>query len=205
MTTQQAHSRFIRTPLARAIPRVIQYCLLASCLMGLPATAFAQQAAGQSAAASQRYSIEAGRLDTALNRFAVSAGIEIAFDATLTAGKQTAGLQGSYGVNEGLERLLAGTDLAPVRSADGSYRLEERAADVELSLMEVTGSRFSSQALPVTYFGGQVATGGRLGLLGNMDIMDAPFNITSYTSELIESQQARSIADLTDNDPSIQA
>ncbi|MEL7978771.1 TonB-dependent receptor [Vreelandella titanicae] len=204
MTTQQAHSRFIRTPLARAIPRAIKYGLLASCLMGLPATVLAQQAAGQSAVAQQRYSIEAGQLDTALNRFAVSAGIEIAFDATLTAGKQTAGLQGSYGVDEGLERLLAGTGLAPVRSADGSYRLEERVTDVELSLMEVTGSRFSSQALPVTYFGGQVATGGRLGLLGNMDTMDAPFNITSYTSELIESQQARSIADLTDNDPSIQ-
>ena len=204
MTTQQAHSRFIRTPLARAIPQAIKYGLLASCLAGLPATSLAQQAAGQSAAAQQRYSIEAGQLDTALNRFAVSAGIEIAFDATLTAGKQTVGLQGNYGVNEGLERLLAGTGLVPVRSAEGSYRLEEQATDVELSLMEVTGSRFSSQSLPVTYFGGQVATGGRLGLLGNMDIMDAPFNITSYTSELIESQQARSIADLTDNDPSIQ-
>ena len=202
MTTQQAHSRFIRTPLARAI----QYSLLASCLVGLPATALAQQAEGegQSAATQQRYSIEAGQLDTALNRFAVSAGIEIAFDATLTAGKQTAGLQGNYGVSEGLERLLSGTGLVPVRSAEGSYRLEEQATDVELSLMEVTGSRFSSQSLPVTYFGGQVATGGRLGLLGNMDIMDAPFNITSYPSELIESQQARSIADLTDNDPSIQ-
>ena len=202
MTTQQAHSRFIQTPLARAL----KYGLLASCLVGLPATALAQQAEGegQSAATQHRYSIEAGPLDTALNRFAVSAGIEIAFDATLTAGKQTAGLQGNYGVDEGLERLLAGTGLAALRSAEGGYRLEERASDVELSLMEVTGSRFSSQALPVTYFGGQVATGGRLGLLGNMDIMDAPFNITSYTSELIESQQARSIADLTDNDPSIQ-
>ncbi|MDR5873372.1 TonB-dependent receptor [Vreelandella gomseomensis] len=201
MTTQQAHSRFIRTPLARAI----QYGLLASCLAaGLPAKALAQQATGQDSTAQQTYSIEAGQLDTALNRFAVSAGIEIAFDASLTSGKQTNGLQGQYSVDEGLQRLLAGTGLAPVRRGDGSYRLEEGAGDVKLPLMEVTGTRASNQALPTSYFGGQVATGGRLGLLGNMDIMDAPFNITSYTSELIENQQARSIADITDNDPSIQ-
>lgn len=204
MTTQHAHSRFILTPLGRAIPRAIKYGLLAGCLLGLPATALAQQTAGQGASAQQRYSIDAGRLETALNRFAVSAGIEIAFDAALTSGVQTNGLQGQYSIDEGLQRLLAGTGLAPVRSAEGSYRLEEGVGEVALPLMEVTGTRSSNQALPTSYFGGQVATGGRLGLLGNMDIMDAPFNITSYTSELIESQQARSIADLTDNDPSIQ-
>ena len=35
------------------------------------------------------------------------------------------------------------------------------------------------------YAGGQVARGGRAGLLGNLDFLDAPFSGTAYTSDLI--------------------
>ncbi|MGY0554050.1 TonB-dependent receptor [Vreelandella sp. 2A-K22] len=80
---------------------------------------------------------------------------------------------------------------------------ESGESTTELPTLQVTESRLYD-SLPVPYAGGQVATGGRLGLLGNMDIMDAPFNITSYTSNLIKSQQSRSIADILDNDPSVQ-
>ncbi|MEH6433884.1 TonB-dependent receptor [Massilia sp. DD77] len=61
----------------------------------------------------------------------------------------------------------------------------------------------SSQGLPSAYAGGQVARGGRLGLLGNVDIMDAPFNATNYTQALIQDQQARGVADVLQNDPSV--
>lgn len=57
--------------------------------------------------------------------------------------------------------------------------------------------------LPVPYAGGQVAKGARLGLLGNRDVMDTPFNITSYTAQLIEDQQAKTVADVLSNDPSV--
>ena len=185
MTTQQAHSRFIRKPLARAI----QYSLLASCLAGLPATALAQQAEGRSAAVQQRYSIEAGQLDTALNRFAVSAGIEIAFDATLTAGKQTAGLQGSYGVDEGLERLLAGTGLAAVRSAEGSYRLEKRAADVALTTMQVQADWIRETARgPVE---GIAATRSATGTKTGTPIIETPQSISVVSSEEFQNYGAR--------------
>ncbi|WP_339935294.1 TonB-dependent siderophore receptor [Vreelandella glaciei] len=196
MTTQQAHSRFIRTPLARAIPRAIQYGLLASCLVALPATALAQQAEGQSAAAQQRYSIEAGPLDTALNRFAVSAGIEIAFDATLTAGKQTAGLQGSYGVNEGLERLLAGTGLAPVRSAEGSYRLEERAADVALSALEVTGERLPYGMTENS--NSYTSESASIGLFAQ-SIKETPQSVSVVTRERMDDQKTTSLAEAMRN------
>ncbi len=55
------------------------------------------------------------------------------------------------------------------------------------------------------YPGGQVARGGRVGLLGNQDIMDVPFNITSYTSEMAENQQAHSLADVLNNNSSVRA
>lgn len=178
MTTQQAHSRFIRTPLARAI----KYGLLASCLAGgLPATALAQQAAGQGSTAQQSYSIEAGRLDTALNRFAVRAGIEIAFDASLTSGKQTAGLQGQYSVDEGLQRLLVGTGLAPVRRADGSYRLEEHPENVDLALLRVEADWMQETAWgPVQ---GIAATRSATGTKTDTPIIETPQSISIVGSQ----------------------
>ena len=53
-----------------------------------------------------------------------------------------------------------------------------------------------------TYAGGQVTRSGRIGLLGNKDIFDTPFSISSYTAELIENQQARTVGDVVRNDAS---
>jgi iron complex outermembrane recepter protein len=56
---------------------------------------------------------------------------------------------------------------------------------------------------PAPYAGGQVATGGQLGLLGNRGVMDTPFNQTSYTAKTMQDQQARTVADVMYNDPSV--
>ena len=61
----------------------------------------------------------------------------------------------------------------------------------------------SKEGLSKAYAGGQVARGGRAGILGTKDAMDIPFSITSYTSELIQNQQAKSVADVLQNDPSV--
>ncbi|QBE66245.1 TonB-dependent receptor [Pseudoduganella lutea] len=61
----------------------------------------------------------------------------------------------------------------------------------------------SASGLSKAYAGGQVARGGRLGLLGNVDMMDAPFNATSYTQQLLQDQQSRSVADVLQNDPGV--
>ncbi|NYT38717.1 TonB-dependent receptor [Allopusillimonas soli] len=61
-------------------------------------------------------------------------------------------------------------------------------------------------AQPVTqtpYVGGQVNEGGSLGILGGSDFMDTPFNLSSYTAQLIEDNQARTLADLVSVDPSV--
>ncbi|WP_456716320.1 TonB-dependent receptor [Bradyrhizobium sp. USDA 4353] len=67
----------------------------------------------------------------------------------------------------------------------------------------VTPSTGTIGAPPSPYAGGQVATGGGLGLLGNRGVMDTPFNQTSFTSQLIQNQQARTIRDVLINDPSV--
>ena len=40
-------------------------------------------------------------------------------------------------------------------------------------------------------------------MLGNRDFMDTPFNVTSYTSALIENQQALTLQQVLENDPSV--
>lgn len=61
----------------------------------------------------------------------------------------------------------------------------------------------SAEGLTKPYAGGQVARGGRVGILGNQDMMSTPFSGTSYTNELIQNQQARSVADVLQNDPTV--
>lgn len=74
----------------------------------------------------------------------------------------------------------------------------------ELAPLVITASAdASAEGLPEAYAGGQVARGGRVGLLGPLDYMSTPFNLTSYTEELIENQQAQSVGDVLLNDPAV--
>lgn len=74
----------------------------------------------------------------------------------------------------------------------------------ELATVTVEASAdASAEGLTKPYAGGQVARGGRAGILGTRDNMETPFSITSYTNELIQNQQARSVADVLQNDPSV--
>jgi iron complex outermembrane receptor protein len=71
-----------------------------------------------------------------------------------------------------------------------------------LPAIEVSGERRAGE-LPPAYPGGQVARGGSLGLLGTKDVLDTPFSTVSFTSKLIEDQQARTAADTLINDASV--
>lgn len=68
---------------------------------------------------------------------------------------------------------------------------------------DINAQKADDHALPPVYAGGQVARGGQLGVLGNADIMDVPFTMSSYTEQLIEDQQAETISDVLANDSSV--
>jgi iron complex outermembrane receptor protein len=74
--------------------------------------------------------------------------------------------------------------------------------DSGLEEIIVTGSQIT---LPDPFAGGQVAEGGRAGILGNLDTLETPFSSTSYTEELLRNQQAKSVADALLNDPNVRA
>lgn len=61
----------------------------------------------------------------------------------------------------------------------------------------------SATGLSKPFAGGQVARGGRVGLLGTQDMMDTPFSGTAFTAELLQDQQTRSVADVLLNDPAV--
>ncbi|WP_249212938.1 MULTISPECIES: TonB-dependent siderophore receptor [unclassified Tatumella] len=54
------------------------------------------------------------------------------------------------------------------------------------------------------FLDGGIANGARLGVLGEQKALDVPFNVISYTSTLIDSQQARTLQDVVKNDASVQ-
>jgi iron complex outermembrane receptor protein len=83
----------------------------------------------------------------------------------------------------------------------GQAFAQTAASDVQESEDIVVIATGSQVDLTEEYAGGQVARGGRAGLLGNLDMMDAPFAGTAYTESLIQDQQSRSVGDVLQNDP----
>jgi len=60
-------------------------------------------------------------------------------------------------------------------------------------------------ALPEALAGGQVARGARLGMMGNKDVMDTPFSVTSYTAKTLADLQTVTVADALERDPSVRS
>ncbi|KAB2528954.1 TonB-dependent receptor plug domain-containing protein, partial [Enterobacter hormaechei] len=86
-----------------------------------------------------------------------------------------------------------------------AFAADEKKEDT-IVVQSTAGSDFKpggDQLLPA-FFEGQVANGGRMGMLGQQNAMDVPFNIISYTSKLVEDQQAKTIADVVANDAGVQ-
>ena len=96
--------------------------------------------------------------------------------------------------------LALGSLSFPVLAADSNE--EEKA--VELDALTVTASAdASAEGLSPAFEGGQVAEGGRAGILGTKDHLETPFSITSYTNEFIQDRQAQSVGDVLRADPGV--
>jgi len=157
--------------------------------------------------ARRAYQVPAGSLGAALTRFADQAGVSLSLDPALLNGRQSQGLSGSYSVAEGFLQLLQGSGLQLQQVGEGAYTLvpaPQGADALELAPTSIVGGAVAGgDAQP--YAGGQVARRGAQGLLGSRDFMDTPFSITTYTSELVKNQQARTLGDLIASDPSVRA
>ena len=107
-------------------------------------------------------------------------------------------------------RSAAGLVAAALVAAPGGLYAQEAVRLEELSVQgSGNGGRGTANPNavvgppPPPYAGGGVASGSRLGFLGNRNVFDQPFSSTSYTDKLIRDQQARNVQDVVNNDPSI--
>jgi iron complex outermembrane recepter protein len=160
------------------------------------------------------FDIPAQPLSTALVLFGQQSGRQVTADGALLRGVGTNGVQGTMTVEEALRRLLAGTGLTDTGIGGptiGLRRLDGTGASgaVQLAPLKVQGSVPPPQAeignLPPPYAGGEVARGGRVGVLGNRDYMDTPFSATTYTEKTIQNQQALTLLDVVAVDPTIRS
>ena len=155
--------------------------------------------------------IPAGPLDRSLLAISSAFNVDILAPDELIADRRAVALSGALSAAEALDRVLQGSGLEARPAEDGAYLVAENGGETEeepiqMAPLTVEGeaqsARFWLSDLPEAYEGGQVGSGGRVGLLGNQDVFDTPFSVTSYTSELIESQQAKTLGNVIQNDSS---
>ena len=91
------------------------------------------------------------------------------------------------------------SNVAPATPADDSPDA------LTLDTTHINASYSGPTSLPETFAGGQVARGARLGMMGNKDVMDTPFSVTSYTAKTLADLQTVTVADALERDPSVRS
>jgi iron complex outermembrane recepter protein len=172
-----------------------------------PQVAQAQPAPGDSV---RTFDIPPQPLGSALNAFGRQAGLQVSVEASVASGVQVQGVSGTMRPEQALNQLLAGTGIVARFTPDRGFILSKPnlGGVMQLDPVQVQGMfpvppQATIDNLPPPYAGGQVATGGQVGMLGNRSVMNNPFSQTSYTKKLIEDQQARTLIDVLANESSV--
>lgn len=136
---------------------------------------------------SRQYNINAGDLTKALNQYAQKAGVPLVFNPSLTQGKTSQGLNGQYGLNEGFNALLQGTDLEVIENAQGEFALKRKPkkqsneTNLNLEEVQVRAKRFY-----------EIGPLPGLGLTKN----EIPGNVQSISAKEIKESHSLSMSDL---------
>ncbi|RCL23547.1 TonB-dependent siderophore receptor [Pseudomonas sp. AFG_SD02_1510_Pfu_092] len=112
-----------RHPLNRALHGAFLGLVVSS--YALPS--LAQPQAADHSNPQQQWSIPAGPLAPALDRFARQAGVSLSFDAQSVANRTTQGVSGAMETPAALAVLLQGTELAPEQQGPNAYRVVPQA------------------------------------------------------------------------------
>ncbi|MBH3392839.1 TonB-dependent siderophore receptor [Pseudomonas putida] len=160
--------------------------------------------AGQASAAeaARSYTIAAGPLGAVLSRFASDAGVVLSFEAELTQGKRSPGLQGTYSVEQGFARLLAGTELQVMAASNGNYVLLPRSTDGALELGATSINAMGLGAITEgtgSYTTGSTNTATKM----NLSIRETPQTITVITRQRMDDQHLASMTDVLNQTPGI--
>ncbi|ROQ53439.1 TonB-dependent siderophore receptor [Pseudomonas putida] len=194
-------SAFIPTrPLQRS---VLALTLRSMLLAGATSVSLASAAAQAAEASSRHYELAAGPLEESLNSFAQVAGISLPFDPALVQGKRAPALRGDYAVQDGLERLLAGSGLTVTRTASGNYLLIARSQNgdaLELGATTISGLGLGSTTEHSgSYTTGAMQTATKLPL----SLRETPQSVTVITRQRMDDQGMRSLDDVVQAMPGL--
>jgi iron complex outermembrane receptor protein len=175
---------------------------LATAVLAVPSPAAAQ--------AARSYNIPASALADAINSYAEQSGAQILYDAALTQGRSSAGLQGQFGVAEGLSRLLAGSGVTFRQTGANIFTLEPapQSADgaIQLGPVRVEGASGSGGAGYGIDSDPRITaarSSSSVALFAEKPLIEIPFSVGVYDQALIEDQRAFTLKEVLQNDPSV--
>ncbi|MGQ9370202.1 TonB-dependent siderophore receptor [Azospirillum sp. ST 5-10] len=163
----------------------------AAAALSHPVQAAAAQPATQLAQAEdvRAFNVPPQKLGTALDRFADQAGLAFAYKSEDVAGLQSPGVVGTFSVNDGLQRLLAGSGLHWNFTNPHNVILEKATADGAMMLAPVNvegatpAQAFDGPMGPdVTVVAKRSATGSKT----DTDILELPAAVSVVTQKELE-------------------
>jgi iron complex outermembrane receptor protein/outer membrane receptor for ferric coprogen and ferric-rhodotorulic acid len=179
-----------KAPLAKAI---FTASLALQCLTLAPVAMSTAQVPARTE--QKAFKIAAGPLGSALTRFSGDAGVIVSFDANLTAGRNTSGLNGVYSVEQGFALLLNGSGLQAQRVDERTY-LVSRAAQsgtLDLGPVSIKGQGLGSTTEGTgSYTTGSTSTATKL----PMSLRETPQSVTVITRKKMDDQNIQNLDDI---------
>ena len=132
------------------------------------------------------FDIPAQPLSQALATLGRQSGLQVTVDPTVVAGKTSAAVAGPMTADQALRQILSSSGLTyqisgntvSVAGPPATAAPTTGSNVIQIDPVRVQADTAPPQAeignLPPVYAGGQVARGGKVGLLGNRDYMDTP-------------------------------
>ena len=181
-------------PYTRYLPPLRRALLCSAFMLPLALPAVAQE---------QLYHLVQADLGQVLTRFAAEAGVVLSFDASLTRGRHSPGLEGRYSVDDGLRQLLRGSGLQAIRESDGRYSLVPAIETGDA--LELGATTINGQALGATtedsgsYTSGPMQTATKLALTARQ----TPQSVSVVTRQRMDDRGMQTLHDVVRDTPGL--
>lgn len=206
--------------------RLLAVALLTGTALTGGATLGARTAMAQNQSGPHAYAIPAGSLSDALNSFARQSGMQLNYDAALTQGRTTAGLDGHLVWRDALARLLSGTGLvARTTGPDAVTIARATTGAMTLNTLHVESGTSAAMAgadaaeapaeddeeggrrgTPILVLGHneQIDAEAGTGPWGRKAIIDTPYSINVTSHQMIETMVASDMDQIFKMNPVVQ-
>lgn len=163
----------------------------------------------------KNYKIAAGQLGKTISSFAAQSGVALSFDPELTTGLISEGLQGNYTPEQGIQKLLEGTDLKLLKRSENNWTLIRSTAETRNSDQAPSAEPLRSDTLPkitlVANKDTQIRKPDQIvqrkskgsALFGDANIREIPFTVNVVTDVEIENRMAKTIGEVLAGDPAV--